>query len=272
MQQALIVLGTAVLALALRSCRAALLRKSGAFMLLVATFLAFYFGFGHWAAGLLGVSLWFCLPWIELLTRVRALRLPMDNRLISRETPRESLFPHATEALHAMEEADFEHVEDSGWSWAGMDQFFKIHWNPEEQAVATVCLCEQENVAFAFVTITSHGKEGQVWRTTNFPFSPTLKSLDSIHWNHVPCEQSCFRAILNEHKHYLAKQSVPLDELYIPNPDMIVREIQDEMKAHIEHNLAQGIIEEAGSHKFRYTTRGLFFLWRQLVRDMIRLC
>ena len=175
MREFLIVIGLLVLAVALRSARVNLLRKLGAFTLLAASFCLFYFITGHLLGGLIGAALWFFLPWIELLTRIRRMRLPLNNRLRHREVPNPSFFPNATEAAAAMEEAGFEHVSDCGWEWAGMKQFFRLFWHPEERAIAAVCLCEQSNVAFAFITITSHDGDGKIWRTTNFPFAPTLK-------------------------------------------------------------------------------------------------
>ena len=33
----------------------------------------------------------------------------------------------------------------------------------------------------------------------------------------------------------------------------------------------RGIIEPAGEGLFRYSARGMFFLWTQLVKDMVKL-
>ena len=272
MKETLIVIGLIMLAVALRSCRSPMLRKSGALLMLVASFFLFYFLTGYLIGGLIGVLLWFCLPWVELLTRVKNLRLPMNNRLRQTNPPRDTFFPHAAEAIAAIQERDFEHVEDRGWSWAGMDQHFRIFWNPELNAIATVCLCEQEQVAFAFITLSSHDKDGTVWRTTNFPFSATLKTPDRINWNRVPCEQSSFDAVLRSHTDFLAKKKVQVENLYVPSPEVVVEEIESEMNEQLEYNLQSGIIEEADPRTFRYTTKGLFFLWKQLVRDMVRLC
>ncbi len=241
-------------------------------MLLAASFCLFYFLTGHPLGGLIGAALWFFLPWIELLTRIRRMRLPLDNRLRHREIPNPSFFPNATEAAAAMEEAGFEHVSDCGWEWAGMKQFFRLFWHPEERAIAAVCLCEQGNVAFAFITVTSQDSKGQVWRTTNFPFAPTLQCPPNVRWNHVPCERSCFHQILKDHNSYLERVKVPTRELQVPDPEEIENGVEAEMRRQVEHNLNEGIIELTGDGHFQYSTRGLFFLWGQFIKDMIRLC
>ena len=200
------------------------------------------------------------------------MRLPLNNRLRYREIPNPSFFPNATEAAAAMEEAGFEHVSDCGWEWAGMKQFFRLFWHPEERAIAAVCLCEQSNVAFAFITITSQDGDGKIWRTTNFPFAPTLQCPPNVRWNHVPCERSCFHHILKDHHAYLMSVKVGSNHLRMPDPEQIEEGVEAEMRQQVEHNLAAGIIQLTGDGNFQYSKRGLFFLWGQFIKDMIRLC
>ncbi|MGL4400430.1 MAG: hypothetical protein ACRCXD_11220 [Luteolibacter sp.] len=272
MRETLIVIGLVVLVVGLRSSRKNLLRKLGALVLLLASFLGFYFISGSVAWGFAGVVMWFFLPWIELLTRIRRMRLPLNNRLSHREVPSPSFFPNATEAAAAMEEAGFEHISDCGWQWAGMQQFFRLYWHPEERAVASVCLCEQSNVAFAFVTVTSIDEDGGVWRTTNFPFAPTLECPPHIRWNPVPCERSCFNQILSDHQNFLSRSKLSADRLRMPDPEEIEDSIEREMRQQVDHNLAAGLIKLTGDGHFQYSNRGLFFLWGQFIKDMIRLC
>ncbi len=272
MRETLIVIGLLVLAVALRSARSNIMRKLGAFTFLAASFsLLFFLTSSAWG-GLLGAALWFFLPWIELLTRIRRMRLPLDNRLSHREIPNPSFFPNAMEAATAMEEAGFEHVSDCGWEWAGMQQFFRLFWHPEERAVAAVCLCEQSDVAFAFISITSHDADGKIWRTTNFPFAPTLQCPPNVRWNHVPCERSCFHQILKDHREYLGRVDIPAGHLRMPDPEEIENAIEQEMRGQVDHNLAAGLIRLTGDGHFQYSKRGLVFLWGQFIKDMVRLC
>jgi hypothetical protein len=273
MRESLVVIGLVALALGLRSARVALPRKLGALTFLIAGYAAFYFITGSWWLGFLGVIPWFLLPWIELLTRIRRMRLPMENRLRHRHVPDPSFFPNAPEAAMGMEEAGFEHVDDCGWEWAGMQQFFQIYWHPEERAEASVCLCEQGEVAFAFMAITSRDADGRILRTTNFPFSPTLKCSPNVRWNHVPCERNCFHQILEDHHQFLDRIGVSRESLRVPDPEGIESSIEAEMQDQIRHNLEAGIIRPtAESRHFEYSVRGLFFLWGQFIKDMVRLC
>ena len=272
MREPLIVIGLVVLALALRSAHTPGVRKIGAITMLAASFCLLYFITGSICGGLGGVALWFFLPWIELLSRIRRMRLPLDNRLTQLPIPNPIFFPNATEAAAAMEEAGFDHVSDCGWEWAGMHQFFRLFWHPEERAVAAVCLCEQSDVAFAFISITSLDDDGTTWRTTNFPFAPTLRCPPDVRWNHVPCARNCFHQILRDHREYLRRAKVPANNLRMPNPEEIEASIEREMHKQVAHNLATGIIVLTGDGHFRYSKRGLLFLWGQFVKDMVRLC
>ena len=272
MRETLIVIGLFVMATALRSSRKSLSRKAGAVLFLGATFCMFYFISGNVFAGIAGASLWFFLPWIELLTHVRHLRMPLNNRLRHKSVPNPAFFPNAIEAAAGMDEAGFDHVSDCGWEWSGMQQHFRLFWHPEERAVASVCLCEQSDVAFAFISITSQDSNGRTWRTTNFPFAPTLQCVTTLSWNHVPCEKSCFHQILADHHRYLAKMNVRSSDLLVPDPEELENQIEAEMNQQISHNLQSGIIRLTGDGHFQYSKRGLMFLWAQFVKDMIRLC
>jgi hypothetical protein len=272
MQQTLIVIGLFFLAVALRSSRTPVLRKGGALMFLVASYWLGYFLTGSVLGGVCGVLFWVFLPWIELLTHIRRLRLPLNNRLHHRSVPNPAFFPNAPKAAEAMEEAGFEHVSDCGWKWSGMQQFFRFYWHPEERAVAAICLCEQSEVAFAFIYVTSQDSEGRTWRTTNFPFSLTLQCSPDIRWNYVPCERDCFHQILRNHREFLALNQVDTSQLRIPDPEDVEDSLEREMRAQVEFNLASGIIRLTGDGHFQYSKRGLLFLWGQFLKDMARLC
>jgi hypothetical protein len=152
-----------------------------------------------------------------------------------------------------------------------MKQCFRLFWHPEERAVASLCLCEQCDVAFAFLSITSFDEAGRTWRTTNFPFSPTLKCAPGVRWNLVPCERSCFHHVLRDHRGFLRRMGVRPDDLRMPDPDHLEEDIEREMQEQVRRNLADGIIRLTDDGHFRYSKRGLVFLWGQFVKDMVRL-
>lgn len=272
MRESLLVIATLVIGFALRSCRTLLLRKLGALSFLIASALSCYFIFGNTYAGVVGALLWFFLPWFDLLTRVRKMKHPLNNRLRFQKIPSPEYFPNAGRLITEIEDAEFEHVIDSGWNWVGMQRYYRIFWNPEVKAIAAVCLCEHENVAFAYVTISSRTENGQSIHTTNYPFSPPLRHPSLSLWRHLPCEKNRFPMIFHDHEKHLADLKVTESDLLLPDPDEVIDQMEVEMRKRIDHNSDRGIIIFTGDGHFRYTKRGLFFLWKQAVKDMIRLC
>lgn len=272
MRETLLVIGLISLAAALRSARNTLVRKLGTVVFLAASFFAFYHISGSLIGGLAGILIWLFLPWVELLTRIRSMRLPVENQLKRRLIPNPALFPHASEASSAMEEEGFDHVSDCGWNWAGMKQFFRLYWHPEERAVTAVVLCEQAGVAFAFISITSHDDAGNIWRSTNFPFAHTLIQPPNVHWNHVPCSECCFHKILQAHRNFLTRSGIEITQLRIPNPEEIETTIEDELRQQVQYNLTKGLIHLTNDGHFRYSRRGLLFLWVQFLKDLLKFC
>jgi len=257
---------------ALRSCKTIALRKLGALVMLAASGLCFYYLFESVLAGILAMAAWFFLPWIELLTRIRNQRMPLINKLKKRSSANLNAFPNAHQYVTTLENSGFEHISNCGWNLGGVDQLYQLYWNAEKKSVASLCLCEQASATFSYITITSKDIANGVWRTTNFPFSPTLKPSPSVHWNQISCVNECVVKLLQQHGNFLHKQGFVDDDLSIPDPDHLEQELEHELQHQIDHNLEQGIITPACEDQFRYTIRGLFYLWRQFIRDMIRLC
>jgi hypothetical protein len=267
-----IVFGLLLMAVALRTARRAWVRKIGALVFLIASFATFYLISGRIWIGLIGVILWFFLPWVELLTRVKRMKLPMENRLLHGVMPNASFFPNAQLAYETMEEQGFTHASDCSWNWSGMKQHYRLYYHLESRTIAALCLCEQADVAFSFISVSVVGEDGSIWRTTNYPFAPTLKYPEHVHWNHVPCTRSCFKQIWENHRDYLSKSSLPVQSLAEFDPYHLDEMLEGEMDEMIAYNLDQGIIEFAGEGHFGYSTRGLFYLWGQFIKDMVRLC
>jgi len=47
--------------------------------------------------------------------------------------------------------------------------------------------------------------------------------------------------------------------------------MEREMRDQVDHNLDRGLIKLSGNGTFRYSWRGLCYLWMQSVKDMVRL-
>ena len=99
-------LGVAVLSIALRTYQNSYAQKAGALGILVATFLAIYFITSNWVLGIAAAMSWLFLPWLEILTRIRALRLGLSWRVLDRLDGQNVLDVDFSQGLGGTDEGD----------------------------------------------------------------------------------------------------------------------------------------------------------------------
>src|SRR5215468_274879 len=212
-----ITLGVAVLSVALRSYQSSISQKVGAFGILTASFLAIYYITGSWILGAISGLSWLFLPWLEILTRIRALRLPREKTLRPKNPPSSDVFPTLDEITAQIESEGFQHITDAGWDWQDYRQFFRLFYKEEDRAQATICLNEQHDLSFYYLRISSRGKNGTIWTTWNYPLSYGLKLTPTFRINRQKPDQS-FWQLYQSHRKFLQQNNVgpdvidPLDE------------------------------------------------------------
>jgi len=267
----LIVTGTLFFAFACRSFAHPALRKFGAVAVLAASFLAGYFIGGEslvW--GFAAVAVWFLLPWLDLLTRIRALRLPLDKKLRSRFPPSADIFPHLRPFTHEVETAGFKHVRDCGWEWDGMDQFVRFFYEEGSMSQATINLNRQHHLAVAYLSLSSRTKDGKVLTTSNYPFGAPMKPNPDQVLNQARTART-FYDLIAAHRDFLIRRGVKDRDIEPADPEELEGLAEREMRDQVNHNLDRGLIKLSGDGTFRYSWRGLLYLWFQSVKDMVRL-
>src|SRR5213082_2417467 len=200
-------LGVAVLSVALRSYQTSLAQKLGALGILIASFLAVYFITGNAAWGVAGAAAWLFLPWLEILTRIRTLRLPKEKRLRPKIPPSTSLFPALDDISREIENEGFAHINDAGWDWEDYRQFFRLFYKAEDRAQATICLNEQHDLSFYYLRISSRSQTGVIWTTWNYPLSYGLKLTPQFRINRERPDQS-FWQLYQSHRAFLRRNQV----------------------------------------------------------------
>src|SRR5207244_7320279 len=131
-------LGVAVLSVALRSFQSSFSQKAGAIGILVVSYLAIYFITGSQILGAVAAAAWFFLPWVEILTRIRALRLPNEKQLRPTSPPSSDTFPTLNEITREIESEGFGHVNAAGWDWEDYRQFFRLFYKAEDRTQANI--------------------------------------------------------------------------------------------------------------------------------------
>jgi len=266
----LLILGAAVLSLALRSFYHPALRKLGAIGVLATSFLAGWRLTGYWMIGAFCGASWLLLPWLEILTRIRRLTLPLEKTLRHKTPPNSEIFPALHEITEEIEGEEFEHVSDAGWDGEDYAQFYRIFYKSKERTQTAICLIDQHDVAFFYLSISSRAKDGTLWTTWNYPFSYSLKLVPQWRVSRLRGDQT-FLQIYQSHRHFLDQNRVRLEDLEDFDAEQIQSEIEKDLRAQITHNIAAGVLTQNAAGEIRYSWRGMIFIWFQFLRDLVRL-
>lgn len=269
-QHLLFVAAAIVFAMACRTSANRYIAKLGTLSMLGALYLTgYYITNNQHLGGALFVGGWFLVPWMEIVFRVRRLRFPIKSEVVSRFPPSRDVFPDLGELTHEAEDAGFTQVGDAGWIWSETEHFMRLFYHEEKRVQASVALARQGGLGFAYVSLTSRGKTGLVYTTTNYPFPSTMKHPPKHLVNRYEDAES-FEDLLADHDDYLQALAVTTDELAEQDTDFLHAYIQRDMSLQVDHNLLEGLIVKAGSSEFRYSWRGCFFLYWQILKDMVR--
>lgn len=268
--QFLLVLGVGVLSAALRSLQHPVFFRIGTLGILATSFLAgWLLGGSVWLGAVLAGS-WLFLPWLEILTRVRRLRLPLERTLAPCRPPTRNSFPNFSELTEEVEGLGFEQLEDIGWEHEEQRNFYRVFHDPSRKLQASICLTEQSEFAFYYLTLVSRTADGRVFMTWNYPFSYGLKWQPRLEINRFGGPHS-FSAMVASHEEFLRARGVTGAEVMEKDPEETVATMQNEMRTQIAHNISLGLITRDGENFIRYTVRGMFYLWFQFLRDLVRL-
>ena len=265
----LIIAGAAACGYALRTFEHPVLRKLGALAYLAATYLAGWLFTGSHAAGAAAVAGWFLLPWVEIVLRVRKMRLPLTRSLKHRYPPNRDDFPHLADLTEELETEGFTQTDDAGLDWQEMQQFLRVCYHAPSLTQAVIHLNQQSNLSVVFVSITCRTTDGRIFTTSNYPFSQTMASPPEVMLHRVPTAHS-FAELLAEHRSIMALIDIRESDLTSPGEEGLADQLQADFDAQVQHNLGRGLIKASGDGTFRYSWRGCFYLYGQFLKDMVR--
>lgn len=209
------------------------------------------------------------VPWLEILLRIRKLRLPLRKHLTQSSPPTREMFPDLEQITGDIESAGFEHVADLGWDMEGYRQFLRLFANPEKREEAAITYVEQNQLGFHFASVTSRGPRGSVFTTWNCPVSTSLKTPPTVRLHRVAADAS-FADLVDGHDAFLRGEGLGENDLLPVNPDSVREAVERDMETQMQHNIREGLLEPADEAHGRYSWRGMLFLWWQAVRDIFR--
>lgn len=266
----MLIAGVGVLTAAFRSLQHPIANKLAGLALLATSFLAGWLLTGNVWVGCVAAMLWFFLPWVELLTRVRRIALPASSDLKTQSAPSSDVFPELSALTREFEEAGFQRVEDAGWSNDAQRHFFRLLYNEETHMEAAVCLLQQGPVSVPYLSITTRHDNNVRISSLTYPFSQSLKSHPQQEIFTLPHETPPAE-LINAHLALLDERK---DMLSLPKPlvpDSLADLMRSDLALQIDHNVGIGLLERSSGGSVHYSWRGLFFLWVQFLRDLVRL-
>ncbi len=270
LQQILYVAAAIVFAIACRSFDNRFVQKLGWLALLGASYLiGYYLTGGQHLGGLVGLSFWFMLPWLEIIFRVRRLRFPIKSEVKHRFPPTREVFPELGDLSSEAEDAGFTEVGDTGWQWSQTDHFMRLFYHEGKRTQAAIALALQGDFGFSYVSLTSRASSGVTFTTTNYPFAATMKHSPKQRLNRFTHAAS-FEDLLERHESFLQHEGIRLEDLALQDTEFLHAYIERDMSVQIDHNITAGVIEPTGNGEFRYSWRGCVFLYWQVVKDMLR--
>jgi hypothetical protein len=270
-QESALLIGALVsFAFGCRSFENRFVQKLGWLCLLGASYLGGFALSGgvHWV-GATCVAVWFLLPWLEIVGRVRQLRYPIKSEVKNRFPPSRDVFPDLDALSSEAEKEGFEEVEDTGWMWDGTDHFMRLLYHEEKKTQAAISLAQQDGFAFSYVSLTSRTDDGLSITTSNYPFSFTMKFSPKQLVNRCLSAES-MEDLVDSHETYLERNQLSVSDLAEQDTEKLQSYLERDMISQINHNISLHIIEPVGNDLFRYSWRGCLFLWVQVVKDMIR--
>ena len=271
MSHFLLILGLLLFAYACRTFHNRWIGKLGWLAVLGATYLVgFFLTDGRHVCGGIAVSLWFFFPWVEILGRVRKLRFPLHSQIKHRFPPSREIFPDLEEITQEVESAGFVKADDAGWKWEETDHFIRLFYHAEKRMQATISVAQQGDFVFSHASLTTRTSDGQTLVTTNYPLSFTMKLAPAQRMNRCQ-EAETLEDMIEAHEMFLQREGKTPAEISAQDPDNLHLGIQSDLTQQIDHNLRAGVIVPTDSDHFRYSWRGCFFLWTQVVKDMIRI-
>jgi hypothetical protein len=244
------------------------IQKLGFIAYLTGSFMLGLWLTGSHIGGAVAVSFWFLLPWLEI-GRVRTLRFKSEHELKNRFAPSRDSFPELPEITAEAESQGFVQKDDVGWRWEQTDHFMRLMYHPEARTRVAIAQASQEHFSVSYVNVSSKVKDGRTLTTSNYPFPLSMKTAPQFEINRYTSAESLSDLLL-QHDSFLTDQALFETDIEAWEEDQFGADLAKEMQLQVDHNLKVGVLEPAEDGLVRYSWRGCFFLWAQVVKDMIR--
>ena len=270
MFETLIIASVLLIGIGCRSFQIKSVHKLGSLCFVFATFLVGYFlGDRNILLGIIFTSGWFLLPLISIFITSRNLRLPLEKKLRNRFPPNRDVFPQLPEFTSKVENEGFEHIQDSGWEWEDRAQFIRFFYDDAKKLQATINFNRLSDFGIAYITLCTRTNDGKTLTTWNNPYRLPMQLQPDCMINVVK-DTNSFSELIEMHKKFLRNKGISDSDLKETDTDNLDKLAEKDMRDQIDHNLDKGFLKLTGNGTFSYSYKGLFFVWFQSTKDIIR--
>jgi hypothetical protein len=169
-----------------------------------------------------------------------------------------------------MEKEDFQLAEDVGYDSEVQEQFLRLFHRPSDNVQAAVCMVNQRELAFYYVSLMTRSRDGQLFVTWNYPFAYSLKFTPKTRVRRVRSTMTTHQ-MCEAHRSLLKKERLRDGDVLPLNPEQSRELLEEDLRAQIDHNVRSGLLKPIGVKQVCYTWRGMLYLWFQFLLDFVRL-
>ncbi len=240
----------------------------------------FWLGSGigiYFLTGKIGWSIFVLLGWIliplaEILILLRKLRVPHDRQLRD-ALPPTAEFPTLREITREYEELGFQKVDDCDLAPHFHETYYRLFHHPQFHAYGVIGLISQGEMGFSFHCFFSEEPSGKLWLTWDYPLTYGLK-IPPLIAIYRTSETDSIAELWQDHQSFLKINEVDESSLLKTSTVAEIRERLSRLfKIQLDFNVQEGIlfpeISEDLNH-LRYSWRGIWFVTRQMIRDLVR--
>ncbi len=247
-------------------------RKLALLLFWIGSGIGIYFLTGNIGWGILTLLLWIMVPLTEILVVLRKLRVPPDRQLRDASPPIAE-FPTLREITREYEDLGFEKVDDCDLTPHFHETYYRLFHHPKFPAHGVIGFISQGEVGFSFHCFFSEEANGKLWLTWDYPLTYGLKTPPHIAI-YRQTETQSIEELWGEHQAFLKINGLLESNLLRTSSVEEVRgRLSRLLKVQLEFNVQEGILFPEISKDLphlRYSWRGIWFVTRQMIRDLVR--
>ncbi|MES2308885.1 MAG: hypothetical protein V4507_08500 [Verrucomicrobiota bacterium] len=246
-------------------------RKWGLIVFWLGSGVGIYFITGKIAWGAFVLLAWILVPLAEMMVVLRKLRLPHEREFRD-AVPPITEFPTLREITREYEDLGFKKVDDCDLTPHFHETYYRLFHHSEHPSHGVIGFISQGEIGFSFHAFFSEQTDGKIWLTWDYPLTYGLKTPPNISIYRLS-ETETIEELWKEHLAFLEINQVAESSLILTSTAEEIRDrLARSLNRQLEYNIHEGILlpEVAQDlHHLRYSWRGIWFVTRQMARDLL---